>query len=208
MVSVTLSIPPEVKHKMEKYSEINWSGFIRKAIIEKRSKDIGKFLGEINWYLELPKNLQPYIPRIFETSLDINNPFIKMEYYGYPNLSDVYVWGSHNLRIWSHIFNSIFSVIEDMKNYQIEENKDKINETLVEIYYEKTVNRLNELKNNPLFSNLFENKITINSKSYESLNFYMDKIKKYKIWVWRDSNSWLSKMSEQLPRSPAIFPNR
>ncbi len=35
MVSVTLSVPEEVKRKMEHFSEINWSGFIRKMITEK-----------------------------------------------------------------------------------------------------------------------------------------------------------------------------
>jgi len=35
MVSVTLSIPEEVKHKMETFDEINWSGLIRKVIIDK-----------------------------------------------------------------------------------------------------------------------------------------------------------------------------
>jgi len=35
MVSVTLSVPEEVKEKMEKFAEINWSGFIRKCIVEK-----------------------------------------------------------------------------------------------------------------------------------------------------------------------------
>lgn len=35
MVSVTLSVPENVKKKMEQFSEINWSGFIRKQIIEK-----------------------------------------------------------------------------------------------------------------------------------------------------------------------------
>ena len=35
MVSVTLSVPEEVKHKMDRFSEINWSGFIRKAILSK-----------------------------------------------------------------------------------------------------------------------------------------------------------------------------
>ncbi len=37
MVSITLSVPEDVKHKMEHFSEINWSGFVRKAIIEKTS---------------------------------------------------------------------------------------------------------------------------------------------------------------------------
>ena len=35
MVSVTLSIPSKTKELMKKFSEINWSGFIRKAIEEK-----------------------------------------------------------------------------------------------------------------------------------------------------------------------------
>ena len=35
MVSITLSVPEEVKHTMEKFPEMNWSGFIRKTLIEK-----------------------------------------------------------------------------------------------------------------------------------------------------------------------------
>lgn len=35
MVSITLSIPSEVKEMMNKFSEVNWSGFIRNQIIEK-----------------------------------------------------------------------------------------------------------------------------------------------------------------------------
>ena len=35
IVSVTLSVTEDVKKKMEQFSEINWSGFIRKTIVEK-----------------------------------------------------------------------------------------------------------------------------------------------------------------------------
>lgn len=35
MVSVTLSVPDEVKRSMGRFPEINWSGFIRKCIVEK-----------------------------------------------------------------------------------------------------------------------------------------------------------------------------
>ncbi|HLD05414.1 MAG TPA: hypothetical protein VJG90_06860 [Candidatus Nanoarchaeia archaeon] len=35
MVSVTLSVPPEIKKKMERYDEINWSGYVRKEILKK-----------------------------------------------------------------------------------------------------------------------------------------------------------------------------
>lgn len=50
MVSVTLSVPQEVKEKMEKFPEINWSGFIRKAIEEKTK--------EMSWKEELFRKLK------------------------------------------------------------------------------------------------------------------------------------------------------
>ena len=50
MVSVTLSVPQEVKEKMEKFPEINWSGFIRRAIEEKTK--------EMSWKEELFKKLK------------------------------------------------------------------------------------------------------------------------------------------------------
>ncbi len=50
MVSITLSVPEDVKKNMKKFPEMNWSGFIRKAIIEK-TKDL-------SWKEEMLKNLE------------------------------------------------------------------------------------------------------------------------------------------------------
>ena len=38
MVSVTLSIPEETREQMKRFSEINWSGFVRKAIESKAER--------------------------------------------------------------------------------------------------------------------------------------------------------------------------
>jgi len=38
MVSITLSVPPEIKKRMEKFPEINWSGLVRKTIEQKTSE--------------------------------------------------------------------------------------------------------------------------------------------------------------------------
>jgi hypothetical protein len=35
MVSITLSVPPEVKEKMNQFPEMNWSGFVRNSIENK-----------------------------------------------------------------------------------------------------------------------------------------------------------------------------
>lgn len=50
MVSVTLSIPDEVKKQMDHFGEINWSGFMRKAIIEKTR--------ELTWKEQMLSKLQ------------------------------------------------------------------------------------------------------------------------------------------------------
>ncbi len=50
MVSVTLSIPEDVKHNMERFSEINWSGFVRKSIEQKTR--------ELAWKEEMLKKLE------------------------------------------------------------------------------------------------------------------------------------------------------
>lgn len=54
MVSITLAVPQEVKKKMEQFDEINWSGFIRKCILEKTE--------ELSWKEEMLKKLQSEKP--------------------------------------------------------------------------------------------------------------------------------------------------
>lgn len=50
MANITLSIPDEIKKRMEKYPEINWSGLIKKTIEEKVQK--------LTWKEEMLKKLQ------------------------------------------------------------------------------------------------------------------------------------------------------
>jgi hypothetical protein len=38
LTSITLSVPAEVKKKMDDFSEVNWSGFVRKCIVLKTSE--------------------------------------------------------------------------------------------------------------------------------------------------------------------------
>ena len=49
MVSITLAVPKEVKEKMKQFDEVNWSGFIRKCIVEKTE--------ELSWKEHMLKRL-------------------------------------------------------------------------------------------------------------------------------------------------------
>ncbi|PIN74600.1 hypothetical protein COV18_06935 [Candidatus Woesearchaeota archaeon CG10_big_fil_rev_8_21_14_0_10_37_12] len=64
MVSITLSVPEEVKKKMDRFREINWSGFVRGCIVEKtaalskREELLKKFREEkpiSDWAVELQR---------------------------------------------------------------------------------------------------------------------------------------------------------
>jgi len=64
MVSITLSVPIGTREKMKEFSEVNWSGFVRKAIEEKAialekieclKKELDKEKGNDDWAVKLQR---------------------------------------------------------------------------------------------------------------------------------------------------------
>jgi hypothetical protein len=64
MVSITLSVPEEVRELMKSFPEMNWSGFVRKKIeekaknlteIEKLKKQLEKENENIDWSVKLQR---------------------------------------------------------------------------------------------------------------------------------------------------------
>jgi predicted NUDIX family NTP pyrophosphohydrolase len=64
MVSITLSVPEEVRGTMKKFPEVNWSGLVRTCIIEKAKilnmkesllKDLSKEKEFNDWAVDLGK---------------------------------------------------------------------------------------------------------------------------------------------------------
>ena len=113
----------------------------KKGILEKTSKH-EKFIGEIKWYLQIPQELQSYLPKIFDYSINPDNPFIKMEYYGYPNLGEIYTFGNYNLGIWSHIFDSILYILDEMSRYKLTISEEEARKAREEIFVDKTIQAL------------------------------------------------------------------
>ena len=50
MVSITVSVTPEIRELMQRFPEMNWSGFVKKAISEKAQ--------ELAWKEEMLKRLK------------------------------------------------------------------------------------------------------------------------------------------------------
>lgn len=142
----------------------------RHAVLKKKSANVKKFAGEISWYLKLPATLKHFTPQIFSHSLDPQEMFIEMEYYGYPTVADLYLLGGHSLGIWNHVFDAIFDAIEDMRSHPVVSPPDIIEDTLEEIYIDKTLARLEQLRFDLNFRPLFDGPISINGNQFPSLS--------------------------------------
>lgn len=145
----------------------------QRGILTKESSNKEKFIKEIEWYLKLPSDIQYLAPRIFDYSLNYNKPYVKMEYYSYNTLHDLFLYGNYSISQWNKIFNVLFDVIDDMGKYIVKSRPEELTEALRSMYIEKTINRLKSLKDSNNFGDLFTDKIQINDKDYHSLSYYI-----------------------------------
>ncbi len=72
--------------------------------VTKRSRYVDKFLDEINYLRLLPPELSVLFPRVVACSTDWEDPWLTMEYYGYPTLAEVFVFENVDPGIWEQVF--------------------------------------------------------------------------------------------------------
>lgn len=145
-----------------------------RGILTKQSRNKEKFIDEISWYLKMPTKLQYLLPRIFGYSIDWEAPYISMEYYGYNTLHELYLYGNIPLFKWQSIFEKIKFIIDDMENYKILGHETEKIKAMEDIYIDKTIKRLCEVKKQKEFLDFFLKPITVNNKEYKSLEYYMN----------------------------------
>lgn len=146
-----------------------------RGILTKYSEDKDKFIGEIKWYLKLPSDIEYLRPRIFDYSIDYNNPYISMEYYAYHTIHELFLNGDLNINQWEMIFERIRFICHDMRRYKVEDRN--IIPSLHDMYFTKTINRLNSLKKDKRFMDFFNKPINVNGINYISLNSIIDVLK-------------------------------
>ena len=158
-------IPKEIQARNFNHIKIDKN----KGVLCKYSDNKEKFIGEILWYLKLPTDLEYVRPRIYNYSINYDNPFVEMEYYSYHTIHELYLFGNLSANQWKDIFNRILYIYNDFKRYKVKDNE--IKNSLEEMYYIKTLNRIKKLKEqNSMFDNFFNKEIKINGIKYKSLN--------------------------------------
>lgn len=145
----------------------------QRGILKKKSENKEKLVNEIRWYLRIPNKLQYLLPRVYDYSLDLTDPYVSMEYYGYHTLHESLVFGDLPLVKWQAIFQKLLFAINDMGKFTVTGERIQFEAALRDIYLQKTFDRLDMMRNEPDFHSFFENTIIINGKEYRSLNEYL-----------------------------------
>ncbi len=79
--------------------------------ITKRSTDVGKFINEINYLRLLPPDLAVLFPRIVDYSVANDNPWVTMEFYGYPTLTELFLYHGLDASVWRRIFEHVSDIL-------------------------------------------------------------------------------------------------
>lgn len=147
----------------------------RRGIVRKSSQDVQKFIHEINWYLRLPKSIKYMAPRVFDYSLDHTDPYVEMEFYGYPALNDMYMFGDCDMGIWNQVFSAIQNLVQEMGQYHLKpEGPDTLRGAMHDIYYEKTMKRLKPILGDERFAPFCGESIQINDRNCAGLQRVLD----------------------------------
>lgn len=80
--------------------------------VTKRSANVEKFVDEITYLRLLPPDVAVLFPRVLDASTDWANPYVTMEYYGYPSLSDAFLFENVDEGIWRRVFEHLYAVLD------------------------------------------------------------------------------------------------
>jgi dTDP-glucose pyrophosphorylase len=111
-----------------------------RGTITKRSEHATKFLNEINYYRLLPRDLATFFPRLVDFSLDPRNLFLTLEYYGYPTLSEIWVFEEFESKYWEATFQTLRKILSCFDRYPATLSP----EAAFNFYWQKTIDRIRD----------------------------------------------------------------
>jgi dTDP-glucose pyrophosphorylase/aminoglycoside phosphotransferase len=143
--------------------------------ITKVSEKNEKLAEELNWYLKLPDVLKTLTPRIITKEEQQNKKVtITQEFYGYPSLSELFVFGDLSTSVWKSIIDYLFQIHGLFKQYE----KPATEAHLVDMYESKTQDRIQQMLVQDHFWDTIWAKelLTINGVVYDNIKACLEKL--------------------------------
>lgn len=136
--------------------------------ITKRSSNNEKLIDEINYLRLVPAELAVLFPRVLGCSTEWDDPWVTMEYYGYPALAEVFVFENVDPGIWEQVFIHLRDItMKGFGRFQ----RSLPDDTLRRMYLQKTRERLETLEGPSELLTLIrhEGTIAINGREVENI---------------------------------------
>lgn len=124
----------------------------------------------------MPRTLQYMLPRIYSYSCNITKPYISMELYGYGTLHDLLIHKTMTVNEWKKIFSQLRIIIDDMSNFTTYD-AEEIKSSLTEMYINKTIERLNKLRNDEKLKVYFNCAMIVNGETLDPIDTIIKRIK-------------------------------
>lgn len=152
--------------------------------ISKVSDHDEKLNDELDWYLNLPDELKVLTPRILSHERVNGKLQIVQEYYGYPTLAELYVYGDLHTDTWLSILRHVLLIHKEFKRYPGE-----LDPTDIEgMYLAKTWQRLEMLqRQEPAWQPLLDRpEIVFNGRTLRGIRLLAEGIG---LWAQKLANS-------------------
>lgn len=145
--------------------------------IVKSSNDVSKIKSEYNWFKQLPEILGIYKPSVWGYIESKYESSYNIEFIGAPTLQEKLVFGNLPDFSFFGIVDQIFDFIKKSREVIFEtQSKNFVKNLLQELYIKKTKERILEFSRISGFN--LDEKITINSKIYPSINTFYNEVLK------------------------------
>lgn len=136
--------------------------------ITKRSRDPEKFVNEVNYLRLLPPDLAVLFPRVLKYSIDWRDPWVEMEYYGYPTLSEVFLFENVDPGVWQRIFHHLGEIVQSRFGSHA---RPLPAGSVTDMYLGKTRRRLENMRCTPELRELIrhEGEVHVNGRAVANL---------------------------------------
>ncbi len=111
--------------------------------VTKRSTATEKLRDEIRWYLQVPRPLHPFLPEIYDYSLE-DELYVTMAWIRLPTVHQLYMEQAGAYRQMEEVFQSMQDVIACMSDYSTSECVARVH--LEDMYVRKTMRRLDRMR--------------------------------------------------------------
>jgi len=118
--------------------------------LTKVSEHTEKLDDELAWYLELPERLKVLAPRIISHERPHGRLEIVQEYYGYPSLAELYVFGEMPPDFWASVMRRLFAILQEFRRHAGALDPSRVED----MYFGKTFDRLERLREDPWWNRL------------------------------------------------------